>query len=583
MTAPNSFPRWNWSGADQVADQSGKTKRKSAPVSSHRLFPAIVALWFAALFGLGSLAIRPTLIESFVLAAHIDTLVPAAAPPLGVTARILLALVLAVLGGLAGAAIAKRITRPKVELRERKRGAAALNDGGTADVKRRTRDTHPDAPARRPISAHDEIGGIQIEPAAPGAAVLPGRRRSLAIRDEGANSDFHDFAPLPGGSSHFHDPQVLDLAEIDLGAFEEIAPSIDDYPASGDAVAALPAEPRQMFGQPANFAVEPYNVEPFDAESFAAVPVDAVDAAPIADFAAPTAEFAAPALPIMPHADIAVPSGIAAEQIAAASLGSLGLAALTERFALSLQRRREAAELAVAAAIPDEAEPIAEMSEPILAAPSFARMGSPEPVAPAEPAAAAPMAMPASLRPLNFDDPGDDDADDFSSFLPLRRISMPVAPIEDEPVEQAFAPTSVEEPEAEDALEPEIASETDIDEDDGYSSLLGLSRPTPPRQQFIRIDEPEAESAEIEPVVIFPGQAARGATPAGPFSAPIEAAAAAAPSEVTALRRFDAPASAVAGQPVAASAPAAPAQDAEQTERALRAALATLQRMSGAA
>ena len=47
-----------------------KQKRKQAPakpITTHQLFPAVVALWFGALFGLGSLAVRPSLLESLVV------------------------------------------------------------------------------------------------------------------------------------------------------------------------------------------------------------------------------------------------------------------------------------------------------------------------------------------------------------------------------------------------------------------------------------------------------------------------------------------------------------------------------------
>ena len=70
-----------------MQDRDRKSAKGKAPISRHPLFPAVVALWFGALFGLGSMAIRPGLIEDMVLAAGIDTLVPAAAPPLGMTAR----------------------------------------------------------------------------------------------------------------------------------------------------------------------------------------------------------------------------------------------------------------------------------------------------------------------------------------------------------------------------------------------------------------------------------------------------------------------------------------------------------------
>ena len=89
-----------------------KTKSK-LPESRHPLFAPMVALWFAALFGLGSLAIRPALLEAAVLALRLDLVVPAAAPPLGFTFRILLALTLFVIGGAIGFVLARTMTRDK--------------------------------------------------------------------------------------------------------------------------------------------------------------------------------------------------------------------------------------------------------------------------------------------------------------------------------------------------------------------------------------------------------------------------------------------------------------------------------------
>ena len=98
-----------------------------------------------------------------------------------------------------------------------------------------------------------------------------------------------------------------------------------------------------------------------------------------------------------------------------------------------------------------------------------------------------------------------------------------------------------------------------------------------------------AESAPIEPVVIFPGQDARAgmrfarpteqAAPSEFQPAPAPPEAFTAPAEgASNVRRFDAP-----GAAGPAAAPASPAQDPAEAERALRSALATLQRMSGAA
>lgn len=121
--------------------KSSQKAAKGKPITSHPLFPALVALWFGALFGLGSLAIRPALIEALVLRSGVDAYVPAAAPPLGMTARGLIALSLALLGAMIGGTLALRLKRTTPE---------------------------PDRTVRRPISAHDELGeglGEVAEPA----------------------------------------------------------------------------------------------------------------------------------------------------------------------------------------------------------------------------------------------------------------------------------------------------------------------------------------------------------------------------------------------------------------------------------
>ncbi len=98
-----------------MAEPTSKRTRRRQPISRHPLFPAIVALWFAALLTLGSFAISTSLIERLVLAGHIDSIIPAAAPPLGETARLMLALVLAVGGGAVGWILARRLANPRVK------------------------------------------------------------------------------------------------------------------------------------------------------------------------------------------------------------------------------------------------------------------------------------------------------------------------------------------------------------------------------------------------------------------------------------------------------------------------------------
>jgi hypothetical protein len=659
-----------------VAKQKRKPATQPTSIIRHPLFPAVVALWFGALFGLGSLAIRTGLIESFVIAAHIDTLVPATAPPLGITAKIVIALAMAVFGGLLGSKLARFITRPNPDAHQRKRGAASIAE---ADVRRR--DAHPDAPARRPISAHEEFGGEGIETET-AAATIPGRRRTLTIDEGHSVFTVPEMAPLPGG-----EPQIIDLGELDLAGSEiqalesepqiaavDTAPAHQDFRAPGEL-----QEPRQVFGQPvvldqpfalpvADFAAStaaPWPAEPIanygapvappidfsrPGEVIAAANAARTEEAPLFQRSADAAGFAE-AGPEAPTQTAITAEAVA--EAAAVALDSLGLVELTERFAATLRKRRAAlAASAAAIEVPLTVEPVmanpnAEsanepdgFSVPLFEVPAFlvpeaavadeseqiaASAAEPAPPVleqfgsapvPAEVAEqvpeipVAPLAMPAALRPISFDDPDEDE--DFATYLPLRHIPMPqvrqeqaspvgAAPVPEEysaPVQQSFnapvaktqpMPAAVPQAFAPETLEVEVAEETLAD---GYSSLLNVAKPAATRPEFVRIEEPELESAAIEPVVIFPGQTARqnfgqvatfdGPSPA-PSAAPVAEVAKTGPVvDAGPLRQFDAPSSAASGQAVAAQT-SAPVQDSAETERALRAALATLQRMSGAA
>lgn len=568
--------------------KQNRSAPKGKPITSHQLFPAIIALWFGALLGLGSLAIRPGLIESLVISAHIDSIIPAAAPPLGLTARILLALTLAALGALLGAAIGRRIARPKVEVRQRRRGATPIDD----TVKLRTRDAHPDAPARRPISAHDEIGEGAASVAGPdNQYAIAGRRRSLAISEDDDHAAFHDFAPLPGGS-----PQFLEITEVDFDEIGEPEAPLDlgDFASDqSDQIFAAPAEGRQIF-QPNPVA---------DAE-LASLATPTLDNRQI--FGQPAAE----PLPALTMSEPAVPVQPAQPD----DLESLDMISLAERLGRSMQARRARASAAIAATLPSAAPQAApfESTPEVDNETSFARLGlqftaqpekidfaaysNPDPlsdaseqtVAPFAEMPTTPIAMPAALRPISLEYGQDDDQEDYHGLLPPRMISMPTpSPLVKAEVDQIEMAASED-----GALETaeELTDEADeaIDEDDGYSSLLNLSRTASPRQSFVRIeDEPAVSDTVIEPVVIFPGQAARVAA-AAPYAVPVTAVGAETAEEAalepapTSFRRFDAPATAGYGQQVAAD-EAMTARDPQETETALRAALVSLQRMSGAA
>jgi len=679
-------------GVISLATQVRSKPANKAPVTKHPLFPAMVALWFGALFGLGSLAVRASLLESLVLSLSLDVLLPAAAPPLGMKSRLILALLLAAIGVAMGAMLARRIARPKPVETPRKRGIGARSA------------------ARQ---ARAEAANAELEPAAP-------RRRPLTIEAEEQSGFHYGGAPLPGSS-----PSILDVTQIDLspapaeiplaGAAEPLdavaaAPlAHDDFvaeqgqpdaPTSFEAFAAVqietvsatdvaPKTDRQVFRapEPAPEFVQPIAEEPKPVVLNFHPPVDVAAPAPEAPLdllsehemveagtspveaesddyssmiealrkvetpAAPAWSPIAPEpidsapddfaikceseleqvspepLPIVPQVLLAEPPALevaAAPQalvetqptrrIETAELAELSPVELIERLAQAMRQRTHQGKMpsalvdavaSLVAASPaaqvtdaevDDAKvaPFAGFAAEIAPAPVFDAvvsepeayeapeellLDSEEPEAEPEVAQSAPprLELPAALRPIDFDDYADhDDSDDLA--LPPRTFAAPkfTAP---EAVLDLATPLSEE-------------SESGVPED-SYSSLLELGRAAPTRQDFVRIEEPEADNAEIEPVVIFPGH---GARPGQRFAAPDPAYKAApapsafdrpaqpdAASETGApqLRRFDAPA-AVASPSTSAFAGGI-RQDPDEAQRALRSALATLQRMSGAA
>ena len=91
------------------ADEPTETKHGSTkpPLSSHPAFPAVVALWFAVLLGVGSLLLPLGPVESIIAMTGIEGFVPALAAPLGTKAHVAIALVFALVGGYAGSRIAR--------------------------------------------------------------------------------------------------------------------------------------------------------------------------------------------------------------------------------------------------------------------------------------------------------------------------------------------------------------------------------------------------------------------------------------------------------------------------------------------
>lgn len=532
-----------------AATHIGTTASKP-PISQHPAFPAIVALWFAALLGIGSLVLPVTLFESLVIATGLHTVISAAEPPLGVAARILIALVGAGLGALAGLYIARKVT-----------AAQAAPRFVPVPVRREPRSAEP---AKRPISAHEELGADGFDEPVEDlrSAPIPGRRRALSLTEESGPSELLDYAPLPGADAEIvmlseDEPAGREDETLDLTAFADHSPAQVEEPeavrptdaslhrADEDPVAAptpVAAEQVRSFDVPPAFAVP--KIDPIGVPPAAEAPVDALrDELGLAAAPAPFGE----------------PSPAPAGDPTSAGdrpLRELSITELVDRFAISLQRAADRAETEPPAAeVP--ARYVPDLGVEAMEAPRLETKPAPEPAVPADAqetalpieGAAPAEAIPAALRPLALDDDFiDEEHDDFTLTLSLTPEARPFAA-------------------------PPPASHAGEDESDdsplegAYSSLLSIRRPERERE-FVRIenDPDDGDDEAFEPVVVFPGQEDRRVAPAA--------------SPLMALERpFDAPRNVRSARPAGEMPPV----DQAQAERALREALHKLQRLSGTA
>lgn len=292
-------------------------KRQSAPVTAHRLFPAFAALWFAALLGLGSLVIPGIQLGAIVVGTGLPALVPAAAPPLGFTAHLLVALALAMLGAALGLLLGLRLRSPR---RSAIRPAAAIVVPPTPEAdtvyKVRARDAHPDAPPRRPLVLAEALGEKVAEvPAEPEPEVslpLLRRKRTPAAGGPIADPSAPQTQEAPFSSHAVVRP--LDLSALDLDG---------------------PLNPP--------FFTEPERVEPR--------PPFRTETAPAqwAQPAAPVLLAATPQLPVDVAGAHRAVSGGERSPLAGAPLENLGLVHLVERLALAIAEQKAANEAVIEA------------------------------------------------------------------------------------------------------------------------------------------------------------------------------------------------------------------------------------------
>jgi hypothetical protein len=525
-------------------------ERRSIAITGHQAFPAVVALWFAVLLGLGSLVLPAVLLERLVEISGLAALVPAAAPPLGFTARVLVALVAGLGGAALGLMLARRVAEASDAHRPRRRARGAET--------------------RSPLNVLDELDG---------EGVTNGHAPPLSRRRAALMAELEPLAAIPSSTDPAqNDDEPLILSDLAVKAAVPPEAEPDTAPAhtthedlsmtaepfafphphdirvpQSDAgeermrqvfTGSLPSEENEAGHHPLSQAID-------DPASDPAEPLEAADLAPEQATLRP------------------VTTDTADEATAAAwedkPLEELGLVQLVQRLGSSLERRRaalaqaqasrQAVSVALASVEPAPEEPA--VPEPLVPAVALPETGveaahaeeaalaraawfgaSPGVTAPAEPAPADPVPAPtlkapeAGLRPAFLSGLAaadlideDEDEDPFPDFnLPLRAAVEGRARVEDES-ERGDQRGGA----------------------DRYRSLLAVNGSGSLEKKSVRL--PADESAPR-------------------------------PS-----RLFDAPGSRPFGKQATASAqPAAETEDpALDTDAALRAALATLQRMSGPA
>ena len=205
------------------------------PAAPNRFLPAVLALWFALLLGLGSLLVPVASWEGVVAAGGIEAYLPQAAAPLGLTAR----LVIAAIAGLAGAIFGWLLGR---WLRDRRRetdlaledageptfDAEDHQDDGSDDIVRIDPSGHgPDDDADRlvaglPLPSREGLGESDVRTGTPEEEGNQGRYGG------GPSLDAADDADAPVETRH--DAADFGPAAVADEPFENDAPQMEPVP-----------------------------------------------------------------------------------------------------------------------------------------------------------------------------------------------------------------------------------------------------------------------------------------------------------------------------------------------------------------
>lgn len=261
----------------------------SKRITQHPLFPAVVTMWFGATFGLCSLVIGEATLEGWVAASGLSNYIAAAQPPLGSTARVLLALAACAVGAMLGLALAAMLVSSKSP--ESEIAVPAQADRAGDDIDRiddfapALEDPVAEAPAQAPAQA-------QVAPdEEPEAFVAAPQAIEASEPERDALAEFlrADLAD---------DPDDRYSPRAPFSVFDELGPDVGIAPFEDPE--ELADEPDEAVADP-----EPQGEDPLTENSGSTAPPPGPPPAPPAlqDDAEPAPDFAgSPPLPSNVHA-----------------------------------------------------------------------------------------------------------------------------------------------------------------------------------------------------------------------------------------------------------------------------------------
>lgn len=200
-----------------------KVNQAKAPISSHPAFPAIVALWFAALLGVGSLIVPAVLFEHLFAVTGLSGIFAATKAPLGFTAKLVIAVSGSIIGAVTGLLLARKVAAAQATPT-----AAAFGEYNFPGSK-------------PPISAHEELGAESLDQPVAEDEAGP---TPLAIKPLPQAAELYEHEPgdwvdewADDFAEDISDTDDLDAAEPE----EEVVQALPEYELAPQAKAQNPA------------------------------------------------------------------------------------------------------------------------------------------------------------------------------------------------------------------------------------------------------------------------------------------------------------------------------------------------------